>query len=114
MKEITITGNFPINRPYPKHQELTQKAVIDVIIDNFSYEMNTKSTRAKIMNNLNRVFFPDYVAKFIDTTSDEDIDSGKISMMIEYKGIQYNLLAFEDQYIKINRKRKLNKINNYE
>jgi len=113
MKEITITGNFP-NRPSPKPQELTQKAIIDIIIDNFSYEMNTKSTRAKIMNNLNRVFFPDYVAKFIDTTTEGDIDGGTISIMIEYKGTQYNLLAFEDEYVKINRKRKLNKINNYE
>jgi hypothetical protein len=94
-----------------KPQNLTSDAVVNFIIDNFSYEMNTKKNREKIMYNLNRVFFPDNIATFIDTSSDEELYSGNISMMIEYKGIQYNLLAFENQYTKISRKRKLDKIN---
>jgi hypothetical protein len=88
-----------------------QNKVMNIIIDNFSYEMNTIKNRNKIINNLNRVFFSDKIAKFIDTTNDEEIDNGTLSFMIEYKGNLYNLLAFEDIYFRIERMRKLKKLN---
>ena len=105
VKKPTIT----ISDPNPK--ELTHENVVTFIIENFSYKMNTKQNRKKFILNLNRVFFPDKIAKFIDKTNENDVDSGTLSIMIKYNGTLYNLLAFQDQYIKIERKRKLLKIN---
>ena len=112
MKNIEVPPGFftGLNRPEQKPMKLTQKNVINAIIDGFRYEMNTKENRTRIINELNRLFFPDNIAKFIDVTSEEDVDSGHLSILIEYKGTQYNLLAFEDEYIKIERKRKLIKL----
>ena len=71
-----------INRPEQKPMKLTQKNVINAIIEDFAYEMNTKENRIKIINNLNRLFFPDNIAKFIDVTNEANVDSGHISIMI--------------------------------
>ena len=102
------------NRPDQKPMKLTQKNVINTLIDGFAYEINTKQNRILIIDKLNSLFFPDNIAKFVDVTNDKDVDSGEISILIEYKGIRYNLLAFEDPYLKIDRKRKLLKISQYE
>jgi len=92
-------------------KNFTSENVFNLIIDNYNFSYNTKENRENIIYNLNRVFFPDKIAKFIDRTTDIEIDAGKMSFLIEYNGTLYNLLAFQDQYIKINRKRKLLKIN---
>ena len=88
-------------------KNFTSENVFNLIIDNYNFSYNTKENRENIIYNLNRVFFPDKIAKFIDRTTDIEIDAGKMSFLIEYNGTLYNLLAFQDQYIKINRKRKV-------
>lgn len=111
LKEITINNINPFSVPELKPLNLTQKNVMNVILDDFRYEMNSKKNRFGIVDNLNRVFFSDGIATFVDKTSDEDVYNGSISIMIEYKGKLYNLLEFEDMYLKLNRKRKLLKLN---
>lgn len=91
--------------------KLNRENIINFLIDNFEFELNNERTRRKMIASLNNVFFYDNIAKFVDTTSDEEIDMGTISLMILYKGTHYNLLAFEQLFTKIERYRKLKEIN---
>lgn len=88
-----------------------KEKVVEILIDNFQYEFNTKQKRNQIVYLLNDKFFKDGYAKFVDVTSEEEVDRGEVSLLIEYNGKLYNLLAFENNYLKINRMRKLKKLN---
>lgn len=73
----------------------------------FAY--NTERNRKILIDELNNTFFPDYIAKFIDKTIDY---SDHLSLMIEYKDIQYNILAYKtDIRKKVDRIRKLKQLN---
>lgn len=74
----------------------------------FAY--NTEKNRKILFNELNETFFPDNIAKFIDHTKNY---SDNLSIMIEYKGKQYNILAYKvDVRNQVDRTRKLKKLNN--
>lgn len=91
--------------------DFNKDKVVEVVIDNFAYDFNTKQKRTQMIYLLNKSFFEDGYAKFVDSTSDEEVDRGEISLLIDYKGKLYNILAFEHEYQRINRMRKLLKIN---
>lgn len=91
--------------------DFNKEKVVEILIDNFQYEFNTKQKRNQIVYLLNDKFFKDGYAKFVDVTSEEEVDRGEVSLLIEYNGKLYNLLAFENNYLKINRMRKLKKLN---
>lgn len=91
--------------------DFNKEKVVEILIDNFQYEFNTKQKRNQIVYLLNDTFFKDGYAKFVDVTSEEEVDRGEVSLLIEYNGKLYNLLAFENNYLRINRMRKLKKLN---
>ena len=83
------------------------------IISDYLYCINNKENRNKLINNLNIVFFYDNIAKFIDMSSDEDVDMNRLSLVIKYNDILYSVLEFEKIYLKIDRMRKLKNLNEY-
>lgn len=84
-----------------------------VVFDNFLWAILDQENRRNIVNFLNNEFFPDNIAKFIDISSVQDIDMKLIKLEVIYRNIQYNLVQFENHYIKIERNRKLKRINEY-
>jgi len=84
-----------------------------VLMDNYFFELNTPKSRAKIIVDLNKTFFPDNYAIFVDHTNDKDIEfATEMSLMVEYKDNSYNILAFEiDVLPQMNRYRKLKNLN---
>lgn len=107
---ISVLDNYKIGIP---SEPFDRQKVIDIIFDNFAYKFNSIQVRNEMICMLNMKFFPDKIAEFVDVTTDEEIDSGEISILIRYKGKLYNLLAFEHMYIKVERLRKLTKILRY-
>lgn len=79
---------------------------ISKVINKYTFN---EENRKLIINELNDVFFPDNIAKFIDYTKD---DADHLSIVIEYKGTHYNILAYKmDVRQRVERIRKLRKIN---
>ena len=87
-----------------------QNNVYEVIIDNFRFEMLNTANMRRIVYFLNSKFFYDNIAEFIDSTTPEGMNNNEISLLIKYKVILYNLSAFEKNYLKIDRMRKLKKL----
>lgn len=65
----------------------------------------------KIITDLNNIVFPDNFAEFENKSTPEDIDKLCIILCIKYKGQQYDILGFENIYLRHQRKEKLKKIN---
>jgi len=85
--------------------EFKTKNILKIINKYIFNEENKKY----IINELNDVFFPDNIAKFIDYTK---YGSDHLSIMIEYKDVHYNILAYKIHVRqKVERTRKLRKIN---
>jgi len=106
---ISINNNFRIFEPN-RSIKFSCENIANFVINNFLFQMNSQTNRNRIIFDLNRIFFPDNIAEFVDVSSAEDIHRGQISIMILYKGVMYNILAFEEKYLKIERMRKLNKL----
>ena len=105
--EKTIKLPTSLNKPQIK---LSKESIISFLLDNYEFELNSEKVRKRMINHLNSTFFYDNIAEFIDSTSDDDMLKGTISLMIRYNDTLYNLLAFEKFFLKINRMRKLNKL----
>jgi hypothetical protein len=84
-----------------------------VVFDNFLWTILDQENRRNIVNFLNNEFFPDNIAKFIDISSVQDIDINLIKLEVIYRNIKYNLIEFENHYLKIERYKKLKRINEY-
>lgn len=69
------------------------------------------NTINKIITELNINIFPDNFAEFENISTLEDIDMLLIRFCIKYKGKQYDILGFENIYLRHQRKEKLKKIN---
>ena len=80
------------------------------IVNKYTFPMYIEENRKFVINELNSVFFPDKIAKFIDSSVDRSEDY--LSIMIEYKNIYYNILAYKVKVRqRVERIRKLRKIN---
>jgi hypothetical protein len=87
--------------------------VFKEILDNYTWAMINPGNRRNIVNFLNNKFFSDNIAEFIDITTDLDIDMLSIGLEVKYKNISYKLSEFDNYYKRIERFRKLNRINEH-